>query len=120
MINMEALAPGGWDLDEYDTFEDWTSGLKLLGNSSRVAAAVTFVYGLRIRFERLCTVADPGDGSSEDDDEEDEPPSAPAFAAGTAALRAARTRRTTVAEVDEIEIYDQEPKVLPSPRILTA
>lgn len=108
MIKMEACSPGGWDLGRYDAFEAWARSLKQLGPTWRVSSTVTFIYGLRIRFEQLCTSLD---GEVSEDEEEEEPPAGSSFAAGTAALGAIRARRNVVTEADGVEYCDQDPKV---------
>jgi hypothetical protein len=111
---MERFPPGGWELDDYEGFEAWTTSLKLLGFSSRVSAAVGFIYRLRGRFEQLCTVPSSDERSSEPSEDE-EPPTAPAFAAGTAALGAfqasGRPSGTIVTEIDGVEVCDNDPRV---------
>ena len=109
---METFPAGGWELADYDAFEDWTSSLKTLGNSSRIMELVTFIYGLRIRFDRVCTVVSPEETSDVEDDEDFGP--APAFAAGTYALESVRRADPRLAEIDGVEYWDQDPKVWPS------
>ena len=120
MVSMDRFPSGGWQLEDYEGFDAWTRSLKLLGNSSRVSAVVSFIFRLRIRFERLSTPVSPDESeSSESSDDDDKPSTAPAFAAGTAALGAiragGRAGGTIVTEIDGVEFCDNDPRVsLPS------
>lgn len=70
---MDRFPKGGWELDDYLTFDEWARELKLLDSSRTVNEAILALFQLNVRLETLLLPEELEDELSEDDPYEEEP-----------------------------------------------
>jgi hypothetical protein len=65
---MDRFPSGGWDLDGYDTFNEWARDLKTIDPSKSLQAAILALMALGIRFEKATTPEEVEDEASDDNE----------------------------------------------------
>jgi hypothetical protein len=65
---MDRFPSGGWDLDGYDTFNEWARDLKTIDPSKSLQTAILALMALGIRFEKATTPEEVEDEASDDDE----------------------------------------------------